>query len=212
MAATKSVSLETVWNSNSKAGSNSEPPEFKSLAQVLREEEDWRPVVAAIEALGIIGWDRFGRWGEYKPDQQPVRDALDAIAEVIKQSMLEDDSFDANGYIDDLEGYHNLHSVGWPTEKLPDLNLYSFSTPVQAKKRQSSRRVEQNDLLLIAYLLKLLTGEEGGISHSVFGSDKLIKDYAEDNLKLLDGLSRRTMETKFSSARKHWTDRIKNQK
>jgi hypothetical protein len=72
--------------------------------------------------------------------------------------------------------------------------------------------LEQNDLLLIAYLLKLLTGEEGGNPHPTFGTDTKIKEYAEDRFKQLGGLSKRTMETKFSAAKKQWTDRMKGQK
>jgi hypothetical protein len=205
--ASKGINLD-VWNLHAKSPKNNKSyPSISTLAQTLKEEKDWRSVVSAVEKTGLTGWDRFGRWGEFKPKDRTVVDALDAIAHVLQQKEVGYEFFDVDDYIESTAGLHNLHFVGWRIGHLPDFRKFKNDAPSKPSiPRKESVRQVNNDLLRMAFLLRLLTGEEGGDKHPLFSTDKSIKEYAQEKFGHLDGLASRTLEDKFSEARKHWRE------
>lgn len=202
--ATEGMSLERAWNQNLEPVTSKEIPDLITVAHILLTYSDWQAVVTAIETHGLQGWDRYGRWGKFKPDQRPVSDALDAIAEVLKQWDLHGEAFNAHDWIEDHAGYHNLHAVGWAESDLPKFRDYVSALPKKPAVYRSTRRIEKNDLVLIAFLLRLILGEEGGCKHPQFSSEQDIKNYASDHLKGVPGLSERTLDTKFREAKRCW--------
>jgi hypothetical protein len=198
--------LDRAWHAVAQENTR-HPPALHSLSEILCDEQDWRAVVYAIEKLGLVGWDRFGRWGEFKNGSQPVNDALDAVAELIKIANIEEEIFNLKDYINDFRVHHNLHTVGWIKGKVPNFIEFAVNGPLPPKSVPYRDKKRENDLLLIAYLLKLLRGEEGGTPHPEFSTDKAIKAYAKKYLSHVDGLGERTLDEKFRHAKVHWDNK-----
>ena len=52
-------------------------PDYLSLGEAFKQASPGA-IATAIEKSGIFGWDRFGRWKEFKPDSKEAGRALDA--------------------------------------------------------------------------------------------------------------------------------------
>lgn len=143
---------------------------FKSLYDLLMEGRPVGHLAAAIEQVGLFGIDRFGRFGNIKPESQDAKNALDGLAKVF---AYENTSSYGSSYGDEpwqniIEGQF-INEYGWLKSELPD--FVSIAEGVVLKSPHSSlARQENNNVALIGMLLRFIETGFGHRPHPEFSS------------------------------------------
>lgn len=58
---------------------------LKTFYQLLDEGYTPAQLASAVEAHGVTGWDRYGRYASFKPKSPGASEALDALAKFFAQ-------------------------------------------------------------------------------------------------------------------------------
>jgi hypothetical protein len=131
-------------------------PDYLSLGKAFKQASPGA-IATAIEKTGIFGWDRFGRWRQFKPDSKEAGRALDAIADVYdyesdpeRSIRDEEHPLDAGamypGYLWEL--------FGWPIGSVPEFVEDTPSRVPQTPARTAGEtRRKQSYLKVIDALL-----------------------------------------------------------
>jgi hypothetical protein len=111
---------------------------LKTLHDFLAEDYTVAQLATAVEIHGIYGWDRFGRFGEYKSKSPGSEQALQALADYYdseqwfwerlgEQPTESPEDMASAASESPLEITRELralalHRFGWPRDKLPEIN------------------------------------------------------------------------------------------
>jgi len=191
-------------------------PKLVTLFDLLHDGCTPAQLATAIEAHGVTGWDRFGRFGQLKPTSDGARSALDSLAayqsalndayERADQELANLEPGDPYPGLDDpldflAEHTHTvpLHHFGWPPVKLPPIDRTVQHPPPPTRK--ISPRSANETLNALGGLLLVLK--------DLHESDKLLKMPSEAQLinKCLTkfprfpGISKNNLEKKFAAAK-----------
>lgn len=177
---------------------NEEDNDFISLAWLHFEQRIGIGALAtAIENHGVWGWDRFERWRRFDKDSEEQRTALNRLA---RQCELNAQSEPAAPDLDPTSD--PLFFFGWLAADLPDFAADVVSAPQVPKRRGDIARVANTDLTIIGAMLFTLEGKLGCARHPRFSSTAQIIEHIEHHMKGYPGVSKRTLEDRFSRARK----------
>lgn len=191
-------------------------PKLVTLFDLLRDGCTPAQLATAIEKHGVSGWDRFGRFGTFKPTSDGAGSALDILADfqsAIIQSYTEaekelenmgpDDPYPSPEYPLDLfafsPGLKAIHMFGWLPDKLPPIDR-TVQHPPPPTTKISPRSANETLNALGGLLLVLKDLNE---------SDNLMKMPSEAQLinKCLTkfprfpGISKNNLEKKFAAAK-----------
>jgi hypothetical protein len=171
--------------------------EFVSLGQCLQDGKSYAVLASAIEQHGIYTWDRFGRFGHFKPGSAEADDVLDVLAlqYAAEQSPYDDDDEDFDSP-DSL-----LRLCGWPRDKLPDFAPFEAEM-AGSPKRPGNAKEELNNLMIVGGLLACILGELAVSKHPDFASQADLVRHLVDKMKGCRGMSQRNLQDKFAAARR----------
>jgi hypothetical protein len=181
----------------------------KELIPLIRILFEYSPpvVATAIETHGLWGWDRYGRWGEFKPNSATCANALDAVSEVnysIVKSRRQDPP---TGWHSVLTGnvFTPLHHLGWLKGQQPNFKKFEnelAKTPAFKPLENHNLRPD-TELAVIGAIVDLVTCKTPRIEgHEPITQAKLIKNavrlYGD-----LPGISKANLEKVFRIALEH---------
>jgi hypothetical protein len=164
-------------------------------------------VATAIETHGLWGWDRYGRWGEFKPNSATCADALDALSEVhygIVKSRLQDPPIDWQSVLTSTPP-NPLHHLGWLKAQQPNFKKFEnelAKTPAFKPLENHNLRPD-TELAVIGVIVDLVTCKTPRIEgFESITQAKLIKNavrlYGD-----LPGVSKANLEKVFRIALEH---------
>jgi len=180
--------------------------EIIPLARILFENSP--PVVAsAIEAHGLWGWDRYGRWGEFKPNSASCNDALDAVAEVnysIVKARRQDPPSSWHGVITG-NSVTPLHHLGWLKGQQPNFKKFEkeLSKTPAFKPLENYNFRPETELAVIGVLVDLVTNKTSRIDGFNTISQSRIINKAVSLYGDLPGVSKSNLERVFKAALEH---------
>lgn len=180
--------------------------EIIPLARILFENSP--PVVAcAIEAHGLWGWDRYGRWGEFKPNSASCNDALDAVAEInysIVKARRQDPPCSWHGVITG-NSVTPLHHLGWLKGQQPNFKKFEkeLSKTPAFKPLENYNFRPETELAVIGVLVDLVTNKTSRIDGFNTISQSRIINKAVSLYGDLPGVSKSNLERVFKAALEH---------
>lgn len=180
--------------------------EIIPLARILFEYSP--PVVAsAIETHGLWGWDRYGRWGEFKPNSASCNDALDAVAQVNYSIVKARRQDPPSSWHEVITGntITPLHHLGWLKGQQPNFKKFEkelAKTPAFKPLENYNLRPE-TELGVIGALVDVVTNKTSTVDgYSQIPQSKIISKvvalYGD-----LPGVSKSNLERVFKIAREH---------
>ena len=191
-------------------------PKLVTLFDLLHDGCTPAQLASAVEKHGVSGWDRFGRFGQFKPTSDGARSALDTLADY--HSALNDayeraDQELANlapgdpypGLDDPLdlltEHTHTvpLHHFGWPRDKLPPIDR-TVQHPPPPTRKISSRSADEILNVLGGLLLVLRDLNKSGKTMMMPSEAALIKKVVEKYPRF-PGLSESNLINKFAASK-----------
>jgi hypothetical protein len=121
-----------------------EPVKLKTLYDLLVEGYSVGQLATTVEKHGVVGWDRFGRFGSHRPTSNPALQALNALAEFHAEERKFWDDVEENPPVDQddfasrprpLETVAewrllDLHSLGWPEDQVPQIDRSERHVPL----------------------------------------------------------------------------------
>jgi len=172
-------------------------------------------LATAVEQHGVTGWDRYGRYGTFKPSDDATKSALDALADCLraedrfwdeKSQEQRPDRSEINleeRFIDTLEDWFSLriHRFGWPKGQVPAIDRTSEPLPPRSKGRLIGENT--NTLLNILGCVMLCMQEKHKAKIPMrLPSEagliiKLCNDYGD-----VTGISKPSLENYFADAKR----------
>lgn len=191
-------------------------PKLVTLFHLLRDGCTPAQLATAIEAHGVTGWDRFGRFGPFKPTSDGARSALDSLAdyqsavndayERADQELANLEPEDPYPSVDDpcdflAEHTHTvaLHHFGWPSDKLPPIDR-TIQHPPPPKSKVSTRSDDETINALGGLLLVLRDLHKSGKTMMMPSEAALIKKILEKYPRF-PGLSNSNLINKFAAGK-----------
>lgn len=191
-----------------------ESVKLKTFYEYLQEGYTVAQLATAVEKNGVCGWDRFGRYGEFKASGQRingVEDALDALAAYwhYEQNFwretgglgdpesisLESHPIDSFNQID--FPFIGIHQFGWLLEDLPKINA-SEKYPMAPRFNAKHAVTRHTNALLhiIGALLDYIDSDMDTEKETAFvkGLNHKFSD--------VDGLSESNLFKQFTEARR----------
>jgi len=166
------------------------------------------PVVAtAIETHGLWGWDRYGRWGEFKPNSATCANALDAVSEVNYRIVKSRSQDPPTGWQSVLtaNAFTPLHHLGWLKGQQPNFKKFEnelAKTPAFKPLENHNLRPD-TELAVIGAIVDLVTCKTPRIEgFESITQAKLIKN-AVRRYGDLPGVSKANLEKVFRIALEH---------
>ena len=191
-------------------------PRLVSLFDLLRKGYTPAQLATAVEKHGVSGWDRFGRFGQFKPTSDGARSALDSLAAY--QSALNEAYERADQELDnpepgdpypglddplDLLAEHThtvlLHHFGWPPDKLPSIDR-TVQHPPPPTRKISSRSADETLNALGGLLLVLRDLNKSGKTMKIPSEAALI-DKVVEKFPRFPGLSNSNLINKFAAGK-----------
>ena len=191
-------------------------PKLVTLFDLLRKGYTPAQLATAVEKHGVTGWDRFGRFGPFKPTSDGARSALDTLAdyhsalndayERADQELANLEPGDPYPGLDDpldflTEHTHTvpLHHFGWPPDKLPPIDR-TIQHPPPPKSKVSTRSADETLNALGGLLLVLRDLHKSGKTMMMPSEAALIKKILEKYPRF-PGLSNSNLINKFAAGK-----------
>jgi len=191
-------------------------PKLVTLFDLLRKGYTPAQLATAVEKHGVTGWDRFGRFGPFKPTSDGARSALDTLAdyhsalndayERADQELANLEPGDPYPGLDDpldflTEHTHTvpLHHFGWPPDKLPPIDR-TIQHPPPPKSKVSTRSDDETINALGGLLLVLRDLHKSGKTMMMPSEAALIKKILEKYPRF-PGLSNSNLINKFAAGK-----------
>jgi len=188
-----------------------------TLFDLLRDGYTPAQLATAIEAHGVTGWDRFGRFGPFKPTSDGARSALDSLADyqlVLNTAYDRADQELSNlqpgdiftGVEDPLDSIFDdernvdLHRFGWPPDTLPPIDR-TVRHPPPPKSKVSTRSADETLNALGGLLLVLRDLHKSGKTMMMPAEKALIGKIVEKYPRF-PGLSESNLINKFAASKK----------
>ena len=191
-------------------------PKLVTLFDLLHDGCTPAQLASAVEKHGVSGWDRFGRFGQFKPPSDGARSALDTLADY--HSALNDAYERANQELDNpepgdpypglddpldflAEHTHTvpLHHFGWPPDKLPSIDR-TVQHPPPPTRKISSRSADETLNALGGLLLVLRDLNKSGKTMKIPSEAALI-DKVVEKFPRFPGLSNSNLINKFAAGK-----------
>jgi hypothetical protein len=193
--------------------SETESLDFASLADLLGQPNalSIATLASAIEAHGLQGWDRFGRFRIFDPKSPECDKALNALAEE-HAWRLDHEEPGSHEDLSPLDAYdlhpdwRSVFGYGWQTDRLPDFAAIVAREPHMRhpaiQERPNSKALSAR-MAVIGGLMAFIRGELGCRPHPDWpGHDQGLKDLLADRLKGFPGCSSRNLDTYFAESRR----------
>jgi hypothetical protein len=190
---------------------------FFDLLQDSRNPCTPAHLATATEKHGVWGWDRFGRYGNFKPGSDGALSALHALAEFQKLIDLAFERADQEvarleqgdpypcledplDWVFDQPHTIGIHRFGWPKAAMPPIDL-SVKHPPPPPKKHTDRGDTATMNRMGALLLVLEDLRRDDKLMKIPSEAQLIKKI-EDKFPNLDGCGKSTLEGKFADAKR----------
>lgn len=171
--------------------------EFTPLYVLYGSGKSPGTLATAIEKAGIYGWDRYGRFKHFKPNEPEVHLALDALA---WQARHEDDPDSPSPMFD--EGINALSRFGWPANEQPDFAAIEAGALPAPERPHVNQKSENSTLAIVGSLLAFIKGELGTPPHPEFASEAQLIVLLAQQCRGYHGMSARNLQDKFAAAKK----------
>jgi hypothetical protein len=172
-------------------------------------------LATAVEQHGVIGWDRYGRYGTFKPSDDATKSALDALADFLRaedrfweKKSQEPNPDPAEGnldgsFINTLEDWWSLpiHRFGWQRDNLPPIDRKI--EPLAPKRRKKEDEFSQKTLLNIIGCFLSYIGERSKSGKPIYSPSEaqLAERFLADDRRLY-GTSDRNLDKVFEAAKR----------
>lgn len=154
-----------------------------------------------IEARGVHGWDRYGRFKKFTPaaDKFEVQAALDVVAECMSRRMTLGGQWN-----DDDEWFDwSRRRFGWRMKDMPNFEEVERAQQDLPRPRETGEsKWGNNNLRIIGALVEIITGQGGIQGHPDLNSETKLIDLLTDRYKGFNGLTERTLQGRFRDAKK----------
>ena len=182
---------------------------------LLRDGYTVAQLATAVEQHGVTGWDRYGRYGTFKPSDDATKSALDALAECLRaedrfwdEKSQEPNPDPAEGnldgsFIDRLEDWWSLpiHRFGWPEERVPAIDLTSEPPPPRSKGRANGENMTTLLNILGCVMLCMQEKHKAKIPMRLPSQAGLIRKLCNDYSGVI-GINKSSLENYFSDAKR----------
>lgn len=174
-----------------------EPDDFVGLAELyLKHGIEIGPLATAIEAGGVWGWDRYGRFVHGSMGSQVAQAALDRLA---RQYERDTSPYGEDGELDPTSDPLYFH--GWLRKDLPEFSPQGKQRPAVSSRQGDQTRVITGLRTQIGALLEVVLGEGPSTEASRFPSQaKLIADLSR-RYGGMPSMSQRSLDSSFAKAR-----------
>jgi hypothetical protein len=181
--------------------------DFFAITGLLEQGVTIAQLATAIEKEGIQGWDRYGRYKVFKKDDREFTLALDFLAGQYEwQSNVDNCQSHAPSPLDQVDIDHPACLLGWSRATLPKFGAQTEHIVPEPRrpepKNGAAKRLETADLALIGALLAYVSGKTGQPAHPHFSNEQQLITFLAETYTGFYGVTTRTMQTKFSEAKK----------
>lgn len=181
--------------------------DFFTIPDLLRQGIKIPQLADAIEREGVQGWDRYGRFKVFSSQDKEYQTALDFLAAQHKWEAYEAmTQYETESPLEMCDWDSDVYLTGWRRDQLPNFGRLAAhresDPPDPSRKRPSDTKRKNADLMLIGALLAFIKGEDGFERHPQFKSQTDLIGYLLDKYRDMNGIDKRTIETKFSLANK----------
>jgi hypothetical protein len=182
---------------------------------LLREGYTVAQLATTVEQHGVTGWDRYGRYGTFKPSDDATKSALDALAKYLqseedywnKKSQEQppdlSEFISEDPFIDIFEDWFSLpiHRFGWQRDNLPPMDRKI--EPLAPKRRKKEYEFSQKTLLNIigCFLSYIAERSESGKPIYSPSEAQLAERFLADDRRLY-GTSERNLDKVFEAAKR----------
>lgn len=163
--------------------------DFVWLAELLAAGEPAGVLAQAIEAFGVQGTDRFGRFVTFNKNESECEAALDALAVVYRWQCGEGSSQMEPSPLDDaLVSYSpgNPLQYGWIRTDLPNFSEISRGVTLTSEvnrlnaKRGGIAKGQRMDLLLVGAMYQFIKGDISKQCHPNFENQHQFANLLDD--------------------------------
>lgn len=176
--------------------------EFVSLAELLFQRGvSVGSLATEVEDSGVHGWDRFGRFKRFAPEDGEALRVLDRLA-LHYDKVSHSERYAEDSGIPDPES-DLLYYFGWAVDRLP--SFVEGEAVRKPQRPQSAAREENSALRLVEALRRLALGDLTGNRHpDCPDEDALISEIVNHAIGR-DGLKGATVKKKFKAAAELWS-------
>jgi len=175
-----------------------EADDFVGLAELyLQHGIEIGALATAIEAGGVWGWDRYGRFVHGSMGTQVAQAALDRLA---RQYEREASTYDDDEDLDPTSDPLYFH--GWLYKDLPRFSPQDRQRPAAPIRQGDLTRASNGLLTQIGALVEVVLGQGVWRDAARFSNQSKLIEALSDHYEGMQSMSKRTLESSFAKARK----------
>lgn len=171
---------------------------FMSVGELLTSGQcSIGDLATAVEADGVWGWDRYGRYMRFPPASPEAAIVLDALAAEYQSTRVDRPASMSPLDSDDGDGPYSAY--GWPRAEAPQ-GSQQLRRPAP-ERRADRQKADRAKWRLIGALREIVLGECEALKDTKFSSQTELAQAIASEWRDKSGLSERTIQEQFAKGR-----------